>query len=111
MPQGNGELSGAHKYADAQLCPDDEDYLDREQGIPHLKGIPCRISVLPEEQTLAMQPAPASTEANRAFMVEANQGGALSGDFMADKIIDANLGYDATQLREYRDGPSDLSEK
>jgi hypothetical protein len=44
-------------------------------------------------------------------MVEANQGGALSGDFMADKIIDANLGYDATQLREYRDGPSDLSEK
>ena len=36
-------LSGALKYSDAQLCRDDEDYLDREQGIPHLKGIPCRI--------------------------------------------------------------------
>jgi len=42
--QGAGHLSGALDYADAQLCPDDEDYLDREQGIPHLKGIPCRIN-------------------------------------------------------------------
>ena len=41
--QGFGHLSGALKYADALLCRDDEDYLDREQGIPHLKGIPCRI--------------------------------------------------------------------
>ncbi len=36
-------LSDALKYADAMLCPDDADFLDREQGIPHLKGIPCRI--------------------------------------------------------------------
>lgn len=43
MRQGFGHLSGALKYADALLCRDDEDYLDREQGIPHLKGIPCRI--------------------------------------------------------------------
>ena len=41
--QGLGHLSGAMQYADAQLCPDDDDYLDREQGIPHMKGIPCRI--------------------------------------------------------------------
>ena len=27
---------------DAQLCRDDEDFLDQEQGIPHLKGVPCR---------------------------------------------------------------------
>lgn len=43
MKPGAGHLSGALKYSDAQLCRDDEDYLDREQGIPHLKGIPCRI--------------------------------------------------------------------
>lgn len=46
MPQGKGQLSGAWDHADAQLCPDDEDFLDREQGIPHLKGIPCRINKL-----------------------------------------------------------------
>ena len=43
MEQGAGKLSGALKYADAQLCRDDEDFLDLEQGIPHLKGVPCRI--------------------------------------------------------------------
>lgn len=37
------QLSGALRFADAMLCPDDEEYLDREQGIPHLKGLPCRI--------------------------------------------------------------------
>ncbi|MES2490333.1 MAG: molybdopterin-dependent oxidoreductase [Pseudomonadota bacterium] len=41
--QGLGKLSGAMQYADAQLCPDDDDYLDIEQGVPHLKGLPCRI--------------------------------------------------------------------
>ena len=46
MKQGAGHLSGALLHADAQLCPDDEDFLDREQGIPHLKGIPCRINAL-----------------------------------------------------------------
>ena len=43
MQQGTGHFSGALQYADAQLCRDDEDYLDREQGIPHLKGVPCQI--------------------------------------------------------------------
>lgn len=36
-------LSGAWDHADAQICPDDEDNLDQEQGIPHLKGLPCRL--------------------------------------------------------------------
>lgn len=43
MQQGAGLLSGALLYADAQLCRDDEEFLDREQGIPHLNGVPCRI--------------------------------------------------------------------
>lgn len=36
-----GTLSDAWLHADAQICPDDDDFLDREQGIPHLKGLPC----------------------------------------------------------------------
>ena len=51
MPQGFDVLSGARKYSDAQLCRDDEDYLDREQGIPHLKGVPCRIVKSTGEKT------------------------------------------------------------
>ncbi len=49
MEQGRGKLSGAMLYADALLCPDDDDYLDTEQGIPHLKGLPCRIRKIAEE--------------------------------------------------------------
>ena len=45
MPQGADSLSGALRYADALLCPDDEDYLDREQGNPHFKGIPCSVQM------------------------------------------------------------------
>ncbi|ANB75600.1 dehydrogenase [Paraburkholderia phytofirmans OLGA172] len=41
--EGDGTLSGAWEFADAQICPDDEDHLDREQGIPHMKGIACRV--------------------------------------------------------------------
>ncbi|MDJ0789869.1 MAG: molybdopterin-dependent oxidoreductase [Myxococcota bacterium] len=42
--QGEGQLSGAWLHADAQICPDDDDFLDREQGIPHFKGVPARIT-------------------------------------------------------------------
>lgn len=53
MKQGAGHLSGAIKYADAQLCRDDEDYLDREQGIPHMKGVPCRINKVAQTEERA----------------------------------------------------------
>ncbi|WP_454743274.1 molybdopterin-containing oxidoreductase family protein [Cupriavidus necator] len=45
-PEGDGTLSGAWEFADAQICPDDEEHLDREQGIPHMKGIACRVQRL-----------------------------------------------------------------
>lgn len=45
----DGNLSQALKLSDAILCRDDEDFMDREQGIPHLKGVPCRI--VPLEST------------------------------------------------------------
>jgi len=46
MPEtapGKEHLSGAWDFADGQLCGDGEDLLDREQGVPHLKGFPCRV--------------------------------------------------------------------
>jgi anaerobic selenocysteine-containing dehydrogenase len=43
QPRGRQVLSGAWHHADALLCADDDDFLDREQGTPHFKGLPCRI--------------------------------------------------------------------
>ena len=58
-----------------------------------------------------IQTTPTSTEANQTFMVEANQGAAISGGVMKDKIVAKNLGYDAAGLREYRNIASDLAEE
>ncbi|WP_207002295.1 molybdopterin-containing oxidoreductase family protein [Trinickia mobilis] len=41
--EGKENLSGAWVFSDAMVTSDDEAYMDREQGIPHLKGLPCRI--------------------------------------------------------------------
>jgi hypothetical protein len=51
--QGRAHLSGAWDFADAQLTRDDDDFRDREQGIPHLKGVPCRIRLLGSDAAAA----------------------------------------------------------
>lgn len=57
--RGSAQLAGAFISSDAVLCPDDPEFLDYEQGIPHFKGFPGRIIKLGEppagmsEQVLA----------------------------------------------------------
>ena len=41
--RGEQDLAGAFISSDAVLCPDDEAWLDREQGVPHFKGFPARM--------------------------------------------------------------------
>ena len=49
--QGLERLSGMWTFSDAQLS-DDEDMslMDLEQGIPHLKGVPCRVTKLTADE-------------------------------------------------------------
>lgn len=42
--RGTSELAGAFISSDAVLCDDADEFLDVEQGIPHFKGFPGRIS-------------------------------------------------------------------
>lgn len=42
--RGKAKLSGAFISSDAVLCPDDDEFLDDEQGVPHFKGFPGRIT-------------------------------------------------------------------
>ncbi|MEM1433782.1 MAG: molybdopterin-dependent oxidoreductase [Pseudomonadota bacterium] len=41
--RGSETLSGAFLSSDATMCSDEDDYLDREQGVPHFKGFAARI--------------------------------------------------------------------
>ena len=43
--KGLENMSGMWNFSDAQITTDDDPKLiDREQGIPHLKGCPCSVS-------------------------------------------------------------------
>jgi anaerobic selenocysteine-containing dehydrogenase len=46
--RGTAPLAGAFISSDAVLCPDDPEFLDYEQGIPHFKGFPGRVVKLDE---------------------------------------------------------------
>ncbi len=41
--RGTVPLAGAFLSSDAMLCSDADEFLDREQGIPHFKGYPGRV--------------------------------------------------------------------
>ncbi len=41
--RGSQSLAGAFVSSDAVLCSDDDEFLDREQGVPHFKGFPGRV--------------------------------------------------------------------
>lgn len=56
--EGDGTLSGAWEFADAQICPDDAEHLDLEQGVPHLKGIACRVARLSLQDTPSFKETP-----------------------------------------------------
>lgn len=70
MERGAEVLSGAWDFADAQICPDDDDYLDREQGIPHFKGIPCRLVKLTTDRPSDEHMRDAMIESEPAFSVD-----------------------------------------
>lgn len=44
--EGDGSLSGAWEFADAQVSPDDDANIDLEQGVPQFKGLACRIEAV-----------------------------------------------------------------
>ena len=46
--RGNEALAGAFLSSDAMLCPDQDEFLDYEQGIPHFKGFPGRLVKIEE---------------------------------------------------------------
>ena len=45
--RGEEALAGAYISSDAVLCPDDDEFLDDEQGVPHFKGLPGRVVTIP----------------------------------------------------------------
>lgn len=49
--EGDGSLSGAWEFGDAQIGLDDPDDMDAEQRVPQLNGLACRIQPLGGENS------------------------------------------------------------
>ena len=96
-------MSGMWSFSDAQLTPDDDpDLIDREQGIPHLKGVPCHLERLSEAEVQVLE-AQFGATARLPLGPEGRVSPSKSqvGDFMADDISGDGVEFEAVELSLY----------
>ena len=100
-------LSGAWRFADAQLSDDqDPALIDLEQGVPHLKGLPGRVTKLSADEVSELEaiygpsgelpPGPRSKIAPRPEISPT--------DFMYDPAIGDGVEFQAVELSIYGKG-------
>lgn len=100
---GRGHMSGMWDFADAQITPDeDPDLIDREQGIPHLKGVRCRLTKLNPAELAQLNDTYGPTDK----LPRGPEGKILkskvpSADFMADDEFGEGVEFDAVELSLY----------
>ena len=103
--QGLERLSGMWTFSDAQLS-DDEDMslMDLEQGIPHLKGVPCRVTKLTADELADLEARygrPSELPPGPAARVHART---EARDFMYDPDIGDGVEWEAIELALYGKG-------
>ena len=101
--RGMPHLSGAWAFSDAQITPDDHpDFIDLEQGIPHMKGLPCSLAKLDpaEVQELEAVYGPTMPMPN-ALEKHAKKRSVRSPDFMRDVEFGEDVEFEAVELSLY----------
>ena len=104
-PESKGGLenmSGMWSFADAQITPDeDADLIDLEQGIPHLKGAPCRVTKLNQAQLAELEaiygPTDTLPRGPEGMMLKTNN---ATADYMQDDFTD-DVEFEAVELSLY----------
>ncbi|MCH2350644.1 MAG: molybdopterin-dependent oxidoreductase [Pseudomonadales bacterium] len=100
-------MSGMWSFSDAQLSGDDDtEYLDIEQGIPHLKGLPCRVEKLSDAEIKELESKYGKTvdlPVGPKGRVIAN-GDSDKRDFMYDEALGDGVEFEAIELAHYGRG-------
>ncbi|MEM7423321.1 MAG: molybdopterin dinucleotide binding domain-containing protein, partial [Pseudomonadota bacterium] len=98
--RGGKILSGMWDFADAQMTPDDDpDLVDLEQGIPHLKGVPCRVTKLTARDVARLERIYGPTdELPRGPEGKVLRSDAKSADFMEDDSFTTDVEFQAVEL-------------
>jgi len=100
---GLKNMSGMWAFADAQLTADDDpELIDREQGIPHMKGAPCRVMKLNQAEVAELEATFGPTDRlPRGPEGKVLRSGAPVPDFMRDDEFGEGVEFDAVQLSLY----------
>ena len=98
--RGPDILSGMWDFAGAQMTPDDDpDLIDLEQGIPHLKGVPCRVEKLGEADIARLEEIYGPTDAiPRGPEGKVLRSDARTADFMVDESFTTDVEFQAVEL-------------
>ena len=101
--KGVGKLSGMWDVCDAIVTPDDDpELLDLEQGIPQMKGIPCSVVKLSDDEDAQLEEVYGPT----ANIPRGPEGKVLRsdnkpGDFMFDDVSDNGVEFEAIEPVSY----------
>ena len=99
-------MSGMWDFADAQLTSDDDlDLIDKEQGVPHMKGNPCRVTPLDADAERALEArfgASMRLPKGPEGKVQHNEASAQAGaGFMLDEEFGDGVEFEAIELSLY----------
>ena len=101
--RGMPHLSGAWAFSDAQITPDDDpDFIDREQGIPHMKGLPCSLAKLTPTEVRELEAVFGPTmPMPNGFEKQVRKRAPRSADFMHDVEFGEDVEFEAVELSLY----------
>ena len=100
---GLENMSGMWAFCDAIVTPDEEpELIDREQGIPHMKGMPCSLVPLNAEEVAKLEAEFGPTnELPRGPEGKVLRSDARPDDFMYDEITGDGVEFEAIALSIY----------
>ena len=101
--RGLPHLSGAWAFSDAQITPDDDPaFIDLEQGIPHMKGMPCRLRKLTADEVRELEAVFGPTQPMpNALEKHTRKRPVRSLDFMDDVEFGEDVEFEAVELSLY----------
>jgi anaerobic selenocysteine-containing dehydrogenase len=100
---GLENMSGMWDFSDAQITADDDpDLVDLEQGVPHLKGAPCRLTKLNAAELTVLEAKYGPTDAlPRGPEAKVLRSTKATVDFMQDQDFDDDIEFEAVELSLY----------
>jgi anaerobic selenocysteine-containing dehydrogenase len=101
--KGLDNMSGLWDFCDGRITTDDDpELLDLEQGIPHMKGVPCSVEKISNKELARLEKEYGPTnELRRGPEGKVLRSDAKPNDFMFDEFTGEGVEFEAVELSLY----------